>query len=768
VAGAPPLYYFNFRLERLDTANVQFDGLHAISFCPSDAPLCEGFERAGIGTRYSPERGYGWEGAPDFWRDFNVLQPDALTQSFVCMNTAKLRVDVPDGKYRVMMIIDSPGGYWGEVQTYTKRQVSVNGRPWINEGQTFESFKQQFWQNAHREVLPGVDTFDVYIKPKLPWRSTTVDVTGGKMEIDFSSSGAYGICLSGLVVFPESKAAEGEKFLNWVNARRKTQFNAYFRQVIPKQTGKAAPQDGYTLFHRHYMSTPRAFDGPRTGEAIGAEGLSFAAALGEEIPITFSLQPGSDLGSVDVQVSALKTDGGETLDPSALNPGWISYSIARGTMEGTMYSVGPRYWHPTPAPEAKGVTRTFWIRTRIPEKTTPGIYKGSIAIKPQHGKEQSIALTLTVRRFKLDPVTDVAVGPFSYIISLPWQDCPETQQWHRSMLEKSLDVLREAGCTSLSGLPNLRYTLKDGKVILNTTQADAEMKILRAKGFKMISSYGFEGAPYNIYGTAAGPDEAAAKAGGFTDAATMIKAIYKAIDDHAVENDWLPVAWSLCDEPMGDALPGCIKNAQAHRAAMEGLKRTTFTGFTSMEGNDPKDPHYELIKALPIPSLNGHDEKSLEVVHAAKNSFSFYNGGCRWTFGRYLKMLVSKHGLSLRLTWHFYAGAGDPYYALDCREDDYCWFNSDAEGRMVPSITFLAEITPGLNDYRYLSTLERLLKEKPEHAAHKQAEEVFNRMVGLLAGKDREVETQRLNDNKAGEFDKDVDEIAAAIEAMLK
>jgi hypothetical protein len=41
-------------------------------------------------------------------------------------------------------------------------------------------------------------------------------------------------------------------------------------------------------------------------------------------------------------------------------------------------------------------------------------------------------------------------------------------------------------------------------------------------------------------------------------------------------------------------------------------------------------------------------------------------------------------------------------------------------------------------------------------------------MVGLVAGKDREVETQRLNDNKAGEFDKDVNEIAGAIEAMLK
>ena len=163
--------------------------------------------------------------------------------------------------------------------------------------------------------------------------------------------------------------------------------------------------------------------------------------------------------------------------------------------------------------------------------------------------------------------------------------------------------------------------------------------------------------------------------------------------------------------------------------------------------------------ALPLPSLNSHDEKSLEVVHAANNKFSFYNGGNRWTYGRYLKMLVKKHGLVLRLSWHYNACAGDPYYALDCREDDYCWYNSDAEGRMVPSVPFLSEILQGLNDYRYLSTLERLLKEKPDHPAHKQSEEVFQRMIALEAGKDR---------SRTPDYAKDRAEIAGAIEALLK
>lgn len=84
-------------------------------------------------------------------------------------------------------------------------------------------------------------------------------------------------------------------------------------------------------------------------------------------------------------------------------------------------------------------------------------------------------------------------------------------------------------------------------------------------------------------------------------------------------------------------------------------------GATSMQGDDPKNPHYELVRALPVPSLNIHDERSVAVIKDAGGWFSFYNGGNHWTFGRYMKMLVKRHHLALRLTWHFNVVAGDPY-----------------------------------------------------------------------------------------------------------
>lgn len=196
-----------------------------------------------------------------------------------------------------------------------------------------------------------------------------------------------------------------------------------------------------------------------------------------------------------------------------------------------------------------------------------------------------------------------------------------------------------------------------------------------------------------------------------------------------------------------------------HAEAGKGLKRTFFTGATSMTGADPKNPHYELCRALPIPSLNDHDEQSIGVITKAGGQFSFYNGGTRWTYGRYMKMLVMKHHLVLRLTWHCNVIAGDPYYALDCREDDYCWFNTNAKNELVPSTMLLTKVLPGLNDYRYFSMLERLIKENPDHSNHATAQKIFNEMMNLKAGTDR---------SKTVDYTADRTKVTAAIMSLLK
>lgn len=760
------LFFDNFRLERLNTDEVTFSGLAAFDFGPADSPVMPGFSQVTAAMMYEPMRGFGWEKA-DLWRSFNALQPDPLFQDFICPRSGLFRVDLPNGDYHVIMNIDSPGGYWGEVQAYDKRRVFANGKTIVNETLDLDKFKQRYFRNAHREDLPGLDTFAEYVQPMFGIQEFDITVTDGRLELKFEGQG-FAIALSSLVIYPSEKAEQGRKFWSWVTERRRAQFNDYFRQVIPKKTGAAAPDNSYRLFSRHFMKSVNAYDGPAAGEEIPPGGLAVTAARGEEVPLTFSMQPSGDRGGVDLELSELTSadthlEKHHVLPASAVVPGWVDYRVSRVTMDGAVYTVVPRYWHPVPAPAAPGVTRTFWLRVTPPEGAAAGTYRGVMTVRPRKGQPQQVPLAITVLPFKLDPIIDVAAGPWGASIYLPWLgNDRKTAGWNWQMFDKSLVVLKETGVSSFSGVPHLKVSGKNGKISLDTTLADREMALIRAKGFsQLLSAYGANISGYQMYGAGGGEDANAARAAGFPDALSYLTALYKAIDDHAVANNWLPVAWNLCDEPVGGDIKQAVANALTHRKAAEGLKLTTFMGATSMTGNNPKDPHYDLVKALLLPSLNLHDEGSLQVVREAGNGFSFYNGGNRWTFGRYMKMLKVRHNLALRLTWHFNVAVGDPYYALDCREDDYSWYNTDADKTMVPSLQLLAQIMPGLNDYRYLSTLQRLLAEKRNSPAAPAAQKTFDAMVALTPGKDRE------GHKDPASFEADRRSIAEAIGSLL-
>jgi len=528
-----------------------------------------------------------------------------------------------------------------------------------------------------------------------------------------------------------------------VTERRRAQFEEYFRQLPPQTSGAAAPAADFALFARPFMKQVNPYDGPAAGEAMPPEGLRVVAARGEEVPVTFSVQPSAAAGGIGVEVGGLGFAGpgappaAEQLGPE-IAPGWLDYRITRLTEEGSVYTVAPRYWHPLPAPATPGVTRTFWLRVKVPVTAAPGRYRATVQVKPYRGRARSFPLSVEVLPFALDPIRDVAVGPWGSSIPLPWlAGDPDKADWDWRMFEKSLKLLREAGCSSFSWAPRLQVTAAAGRVRLESARADNEMEAIRASGFSgLIAAYGASGLGYRMYGDSDGPDREAARRAGFRDADAFLKALYAAVDRHAVLFDWLPVAWNICDEPSGEALKGATLNALAHRRAAGGLKLTSFMGATSLDGDLRGDPHLELVKALLVPSLNKHDRRSLQAVLEAGNRPSFYNSGNRWTYGRYLKMLVVREQLALRLGWHFNNTAGDPYYALDCREDDYCWFNTNERMEMVPSVEFLEQVLPGLNDYRYLSTLQRLLREKPDHPAAAAARELFETMLDLEPGRD--------------------------------
>lgn len=730
---AAPLYVDHVRLERDESAaKVLFDGLYAFDFGAATSPVMEGFTPITPATLYSKGRGYGLKGAK-VWRAMDALQPDPLYQDFICIESGGLAVDVPNGRYRVFVNLDSPSGFWGEYQVYRKRVVLAQGKEVAADTMDFASLRGKYFRFWDSEDLPADNTFDKYQKAYFKEKTFEVDVTDGQLRLEFQGEN-WACSVSAVVLFPVAKAAEGAAFLKYTEDKRRFHFDNYFKRVLHRPAGdplQPSAEDtarGYLVFQRDYMKDVYYNDTPLKDE-IG-QPLAAAAFAGEYEPVTPVVLPLKDLGKVTVTVSDLAGPGG-VIPASAVDVGYVSYRITRVTMEGTVYTIGPRMVMPSGTVDMpKGIARRFWLTIRTPADAKPGVYQGKVTIRPQTGATADVPLTLTVRTGMLDPV-DVPAGPWGYRIGVPWPgEDPPAAAYNRDMTLKSLRRMREYGFTSFSGVPTIEYKgFKDGKPVLDFTRADEEMRQAKELGFLAVVSYGGGLRGIDAYYQ----DTAAMTAAGFKDYSGFVKTIYVAVQQHADGAGWIPVYYNLGDEPIGDDVKRSTQNAEAYKKAFP-AGPPIFTAASSFTGKDKANPHFILSKALHVADWNDHDEDSVALLHEAGADWAFYNGGNRWTYGDYMYKAARQFRMKFRLAWHWNATAGDPYYALDCREDDYAWCNATPSGDLVPSIEFERN-REGLDDYRRLLTLERLAARKPDAPASQAAAQLIReRMAAFKLG----------------------------------
>jgi len=739
-----PLWIDNVRLERdTQTAKVLFEGLWAFDLGTGASPVMEGFTPLDVSKSYTKGRGFGWKNAR-FWRSFDALQPDPLYQDFICVEQGGLAIDVPNGSYHVLVNMDSPSGFWGEYQRYRRRALILEGVEHVDT-MDLASFKRRYYRFWDTEDLPNDNTFDKYQVPYFNEKQYDVEVRDGQLNIEFRGEN-WDCCVSAIVVYPMSKAAEGRRFLDFVQARRRFHFDNYFKRVLHTPSGEPSPgtglptpppaaeaerSRGFLIFSRDWMSDVYYNDRPLANERV--EKLAASAFAGEHEPVTVSVLPLEDLGTVKVTAGDLHGPDGRRIPASAIGVGYVQYRISRVTMEGTVYTIAPRLIMPrNSVAMPKGVTRRFWLRIKVPADARAGVYRGSVTIAAERGKTLSVPLELTVHKGRLDPV-DIPAGPWGHTIDIPWEG-PEAAAWNRAMAIKSLGKLREYGFTTASGLPVITYRgFKEGVPDIDFSVGDAQMKRFREAGFTMpVVSYCALGGLNTYY-----KDEGAMRAAGLSDYSQFLRAVFGAVQKHAEEAGWLPVYWNIGDEPIGDDLVRSAENAEAYRKAFP-KGPPCFTAASSFQGSNPGDPHFRLSKALHVADWNGHDEPAVRLLHEAGGDWAFYNGGNRWTYGVYMIKAAKQFDMKFRLSWHWNVVAGDPYYALDCREDDYAWCNSSPEGELIPSVHF-EQLREGLDDYRRMLTLARLAKEQPTAPAAREATALLSSILGSFKLGEREL-----------------------------
>ncbi|HCE46053.1 MAG TPA: hypothetical protein DET40_21120 [Lentisphaeria bacterium] len=721
-----PVYLDNLRLECDDSDNARFDGLNAFSFGPPKAPLLRGMTRIAPGTTYSKGRGYGFLNA-QIWRACDVLQPDIVYRSFVCVEKGGFALDLPNGKYHVFINNDCPGGYWGELPVYRERRIIIEDQPVYEEQMDKDKAMAKYFRFADKEEFYTENTFDKYLGEIFKEKEFDVDVADGQLNIEFEGRD-WTNCLSCIVVYPAEKMDAGKKYLANLKERRRLDFDNYFRRLLHDDKTEFELSDtqkmqGYVIFSRSYMEDVYPDSKPMKEELT--KNLSAYACQGEIEPVTFALRSFKDLGKVKVVPGVLTGPG--IIPASNIKVGYVSNRITRVNADGTIYTVKPRFVMNTAETDLPGDTsKWFWANIKVPKDAAPGIYRGTLDILFEDETKDEVNVQLEVVGPQLNEL-DVPAGPWGLEIRVPWF-AEEMKEYNDGMDEKSLALMHEYGCTAFSSSLNLKLEGKSDELTIDFTNADRIMKLAKDKDMLLFVNYGTAIQGLNLYGY---PNPANPADYGFKDLDSLYGHVFSLIDKHSQEAGWIPLVITICDEPIGDDVSKSMKNAALlKKCATDNMR---FAGATSLSKEHAGNAG--LVQSLDIANFNVHDKWSVDEANKG-GGFAFYNGGNRWTYGPYMFMLRQKYKMKFRLAWHWNCNAGDPYYALDCREDDYAWANANAKGELVTSVAF-ERIREGIDDYRYLLTLKKLAEKYPGHQASIESKDLFDKVMALEPNKDR-------------------------------
>jgi len=696
--------------------SILFKGLHAFDFGTSQSPLMPGFTRITPATIFNPGRGYGFKQAK-IWRAVDALQPDPLYQDYIAIESGDFIVDLPNDNYRVTINLDSPSTYWGRYQSYHQRQLYAQGKPVVNETVDYIQFKRNYFHYWDTEDLPSDNTFDKYQIPYFNVKTFDVTVTNQRLTLNFNGK-HDAISLSFLIIYPLHLDKQGEKFQQWLLAKRRYYFDNAFKRLLYKPANNRVPaslnSNAYLIFSRSIMQDVYYNDIPSKNEIVKSLETSSFAGLSQSL--SFSIYPLKNLDLVSLHLSDLASKKA-TLKAENIDIGFVSYRISRISMDGNLYTIKPRIIIPTnQATIQKGLTRRFWLTIHVPENTPVGIYRGVIIITPEHGKQTSLPIQVKVRKGKI-LAADIPIGPFGGEIITPgFKDSAQRRLFDDSVYLKSLLMLRKYGFNLFSGIPKIDYNYKNDKITLDFSNADTQMVQAKKLGFVAINSYGAGLKGINPYY----PDLMKMKQAGFNNYRLFIQTIYQEIKHHALENNWLDMYWILADEPPQSQLPQAIKNAKAYKQHPSS-KLLQFTGATSYYQRYSQQANFKLAKSLDVVMLNKHTQKSITELTQNNIQWGFYNQSSRWTFGEYLYKATTRFKLKFRIAWHWNMRLGNPFYALDSREDDYAWVHVNPEGQLMPEVDFM-RLAMGLVDYRLFLTLQHLIDENPHHPQAQQAQ----------------------------------------------
>ncbi len=748
------LYADNLRLTKWSRPA----SVHAFDFGPPNQAVAPGFTPVSPDSKYSDATGWGWDPAVPTGRAWDVTFPTRLLQDSIDVGDATFRVKLRPGAYHVMVFFEDLGYWDGEQAQYTQR--TVHGRGWEvvqeHESPPAQAPRAQkggspqpkaepprMWGKLDfayhfqdTEPLPGEDLWPVYMDYLFKPAETDVAPGDGMFELKVDADGPNARRVAGLIIYPK----DNPRAAQWVKealAAEREEFHSRAVELPLPRTENPAPVTEADRARGCAIFMPPVeqdvyFSTQATPEQIKPD-LDTFAARGQLTSLTFAVRPLVNLGMTKIHVSDL-IGKDDTIQAERIVLSIVRHLPTRA-LGGIMYRVSPRYL--AAASEARlpaNLTRQFWVTVRVPREAPAGLYRGHITLKPADEPEITIPIRLQVLPFELDQA-DFTTGFFGIEPNLP-----VTGQTYDDLQRRIFRMLIDHGMTSFTGGPSIAFSGFDSakQPKLDFTAADTFMSEAKKAGFaREFSNYGgFDVTGLHGEGYVKGETGAALEKQYGMPYEEILRRVFDEVEIHSEQQEWLPFTYHLCDETR------VLEIARQQLDFMKLIKRASpwlqTTGSYSVSFAPTQDPVelalQEFFQTLDSSQLNNHDEAVMAKARELGKKIYIYNQGQgRYSFGLYQWSERAK-GVSGRYQWISSIRHGYEYLDLDGREPDsgVIFYSSDGL-RSTPAFERAGE---GMNDFRYLQTLENLASriEQPDNEAARQAVASAREFLAKVAG----------------------------------
>ncbi|HYF50932.1 MAG TPA: hypothetical protein VEJ63_16070 [Planctomycetota bacterium] len=710
-AADTTLYIDNVRMEQEVPETIskhgvmlQFPGRYDPARAPFTMP---GFTPIEVGSMYEASKKAGWTQAATkryyglHIGDMNLQNPLLLGW---CSNVdSPLRIDVPDGRYGVWLCAAPSKFGYNPLEDLTKgRTIKINGADaMIIKPRTPQEIRRMALGGEAWDYRPGACIWEELVRPAYypPTDVVYAQAKDGHLLLEIPPN----VALGGIIVFPEQHKEAALKELGrlnylfaeswevahpWVKADAAlrggyigTHEEALRPESIPERLAALKLDDadfkrGFRLFQRGLTEAVYSDTIPTAEEAAARE-LKCAAVPGERECMTLGVLPLVQTRGVRVSVSALKSAAAE-IPPSALELRWsrqhhktTSFGHANGDYTYQEHYLVKREQvdlHPAAA-------RRLYVDVSVPQNIAPGVYSGTLTFTSAENKVlATVPLSVEVLGITLKQPHTIFAGTISH---------PKLKDYGiNTVVGASYDDAAKHGfsgfaCWAYDASPPLIGGKRLG--LSGIAGAREHLKPLIAKSKEGKAPRLFVGGPAPVKHDAKHAENAAA----------FFRDMLSALPELEVLGVNIPIfcsPWGYRDAPHEWA---CFQASAPIAGTTEALNDAAKSGkpFWFIDG------------------LRQSQEQPARFTYGFWLWRSGAAGRCTTLESYYVRL--GMHGTAAD-TYPY-----TPYYTVV----GYCWSNNDValmesltEGEVNPSRDLLL-IREGIDDYRYIYTLDALIRE---------------------------------------------------------